>query len=79
MPNRLALFIYNWWLCIISVLISILALMAIIILLVIVDGKTLPKLPLSITVNTYISFCATIAKATMLFAVAESLSQLKWL
>lgn len=78
-PDRLAIFLYNWWLCIISIVTSILALAAIVILLAVVDNRTLPKLPLSITVNTYISFFATIAKATMLFAVAESLSQLKWL
>lgn len=79
MPNRVALFLYNWWLCIISILISVLALLAIVIILAFVDDRTLPKLPFSITVNTYISFFSTIAKATMLFAVAECLSQLKWL
>lgn len=78
-PHRLAIFLYNWWLCILSILLSILALAAIVILLAIVDNRTLPTLPLNITVNTYISFFSTMAKATMLFAVAESLSQLKWL
>jgi hypothetical protein len=72
-------FMNNWWLCIASLIVSILALGAIIILLALVDGKTLPKLPLSITVNTYVSFFGAIAKASMLVAVAESISQLKWL
>lgn len=79
MPNRVALFLYNWWLCIVSVISSVLALLAIVIILAFVDGRTLPRLPFNITVNTYISFFSTIAKATMLFAVAECLSQLKWL
>lgn len=78
-PQRLAIFLYNWWLCILSIILSILALAAIVILLAVVDHRTLPTLPLNITVNTYISFFSTLAKATMLFAVAESLSQLKWL
>ena len=72
-------FVYNWWLCILSVVVSILAMVAIVVLLAIADGSSLPRLPLSITVNTYISFFATIAKAAMLVPVAESISQLKWL
>jgi len=72
-------FIYNWWLCILSVFISLCAIAAIVGLLLLVDGKTLPTLPLSITVNTYVSFFATVAKGTMLVAVNESISQLKWL
>jgi hypothetical protein len=72
-------FIYNWWLCILSVFVSLCAIAAIVVLLLLVDGQTLPKLPLSITVNTYVSFFATIAKGTMLVAVNESISQLKWL
>jgi hypothetical protein len=79
MPNRVALFLYNWWVCIVSVVISILALLAIVIILAYVDDKALTRLPFGISVNTYISFFSTIAKATMLFAVAECLSQLKWL
>jgi len=72
-------FIYNWWLCILSVFVSLCAIAAIVVLLLLVDGQTLPRLPLSITVNTYVSFFATVAKGTMLVAVNESISQLKWL
>jgi hypothetical protein len=72
-------FIYNWWLCILSVFVSLCAIAAIVALLLLVDGQTLPRLPLSITVNTYVSFFATVAKGTMLVAVNESISQLKWL
>lgn len=75
-PNS---FLYNWWLSIVSVVISVLALMAIVALLVIADGSSLPKLPLSITVNVYISFFVTIAKAAMPVAVSDSIGQLKWL
>lgn len=72
-------FIYNWWLCILSLFMSCAATAAIFVLLLLVDGQTIPKLPLSITVNTYVSFFATIVKGTMLVAVNESISQLKWL
>jgi hypothetical protein len=53
--------------------------MAIVALLVIADGSSLPKLPLSITVNVYISFFVAIAKAAMPVAVSDSIGQLKWL
>jgi hypothetical protein len=72
-------FIYNWWICILSVFASLCAIVAIVGLLVLVDGKPIPSLPLQITVNTYVSFFAKIAEGTMLVAVNESISQLKWL
>ncbi len=72
-------FLYNWWLCISSLVVSLIALGAIVLLLVVFNGKPLPKLPLGISVNTYVSFFSTIAKASMLVAVGESISQLKWL
>ncbi|KAE9377208.1 hypothetical protein N431DRAFT_555454 [Stipitochalara longipes BDJ] len=72
-------FIYNWWLCILSVFASLCSIAAIVGVLAFVDGKPIPRLPLQITVNTYVSFFATIAKGTMLVAVNESISQLKWL
>jgi hypothetical protein len=72
-------FIYNWWLCILSVFVSLCAIAAIVGLLFFVDGQPIPRLPLKITVNTYVSFFATVAKGTMLVAVNESISQLKWL
>jgi hypothetical protein len=78
-PSALYSFVYNWWLCIGSVLLSAATLTAIVLLLLFVDDKPLPKLPLSITVNTYVSFFATISKASMLVAIGESISQLKWL
>ncbi len=58
--------------------ISLYALAAILIFLL-VDGQTFPKLPLNINVNAYVSFCSNVAKGTMLVAVNESISQLKWL
>lgn len=72
-------FIYNWWLCILSVFASLCAIAAIVGLLAFVDGKPIPRLPLQITVNTYVSFFSTVAKGTMLVAVNECISQLKWL
>ena len=57
-------FLYNWWLSIASVVVSVLAILAIIALLIVADKSSLPKLPLSVTMNVYIS---------------DSIGQLKWL
>ena len=70
---------YNWGLSFLSLFISLLAITAIVSLLAKADGQTLPHLPLHITVNTYISFLVTIAKAALLVPVADSIGQLKWL
>jgi hypothetical protein len=73
------IFLQNWWLCVVSLCTSVLSLAAIVTLLRIVDNQVLPNLPLGITVNTYVSFFSVISKASMLVAVSESISQLKWL
>jgi hypothetical protein len=71
--------LYNWWMSIVSVIISVLAIIALVAFLIVADGSSLPKLPLKITINTYISFFVAIAKAAMLVPVADSIGQLKWL
>ncbi|KAG4439799.1 hypothetical protein IFR05_004697, partial [Cadophora sp. M221] len=77
--SQITTFVFSWWLCILSILVSVISLSLITILLLFLNNRTIPTLPLNIAVNTYISFFATTAKASMLFAVAESISQLKWL
>lgn len=77
--SRFMTFFFNWWLCILSVLVSLLSIAIIVILLLFINNRTIPTLPLNIALNTYISFFATVSKASMVFAVAESISQLKWL
>lgn len=42
------------------------------------DGKALPTLPLSITLNTFLAFFTTLTKAAFMIAVCEALSQWKW-
>ncbi|KAK0102987.1 hypothetical protein ONS96_005600 [Cadophora gregata f. sp. sojae] len=77
--SRLMIFCYDWWLCILSILVSVVSIAIIAILLFLINNRTIPTLPLNIALNTYISFFATISKASMIFASAESISQLKWL
>jgi hypothetical protein len=42
------------------------------------DGRALPTLPLSITLNTFLAFFTTLTKAAFMLSVAEAISQWKW-
>ncbi|KAK8096130.1 hypothetical protein PG999_014152 [Apiospora kogelbergensis] len=70
----------GWWVVeIIACVISSLALAAIIVTLGLMDGRPLRTWPMSITLNSFVSFMSTIAKAALVMPVAEGISQLKWL
>ncbi|EFQ32518.1 hypothetical protein CGRA01v4_05954 [Colletotrichum graminicola] len=43
------------------------------------DNQPLPRWPLGLTLNTLIAFLATLARASFIIPVSESVSQLKWL
>jgi len=43
------------------------------------DGKISPQWPLGITLNTFLAFFATIAKAAFLIPVTSGLGQLRWM
>ncbi|KAK2016786.1 hypothetical protein LZ32DRAFT_524372 [Colletotrichum eremochloae] len=43
------------------------------------DNRPLPRWPLGLTLNTLIAFLATLARASFVIPVSESISQLKWL
>ncbi|KAK1995865.1 hypothetical protein LX36DRAFT_712817 [Colletotrichum falcatum] len=43
------------------------------------DGQPLPRWPLGLTLNTLIAFLATLARASFIIPVSDSVSQLKWL
>lgn len=77
-PSHLRHILRHWCLEILTLFVSIGLLAAIIILLCVYDGKTMPEWPLSINLNTVISLLSTFLRAAMLAAVAEIIGQVKW-
>lgn len=69
----------QWWQEIAAIILSVLALIALVVTLYPHNNQPLPKWPYSISVNTLVSIYVVIFKAAILFATAETLSQLKWL
>ena len=67
-----------WWQEILACWLVLGALTAILITLIAVDKKTLPKLPLHVSVNTLVAIFATILKLAAAFVLAQGLSQAKW-
>ena len=67
-------FLEYWWAEILASLIMLLALMAIILILALHQGHTLPSWPFTITLNSLISIMVVILKATMLAILASG----KW-
>lgn len=57
---------------------SVACLIAIVIILHTYDGQPIPQWRSGITLNAMVSVFTSIAKAALLFPVAESISQLKW-
>jgi hypothetical protein len=64
---------------ILSVFLAMGLLVAIFSILVHFNGRPVPSLPFSITLNTLIALLATIMRLSIIFAVAEILGQAKWL
>jgi len=54
--SRFMTFFFNWWLCILSILVSLVSIAIITILLFFINNRTISTLPLNIALNTYISF-----------------------
>ena len=73
-------FLHDHWLHeILGLTLSVVAIVAIIIVLKRFDGQPLPDWPEGITLNALISVLSTISKATMIAVIASCISQLKWL
>ena len=73
----------KWWVLeLISLLLGIASIVALCALLSNRDGKTAPRdnvvAGVNITLNTIVAILATIGRATLLVAVSECISQLKW-
>lgn len=70
----------DWWMGeLLAVLLSTIALFAIICVLYIYDGHHQPTLPHNVPLNFVVSTLATVSKSSLLFAVASALGQFKWL
>ncbi|OQD74569.1 hypothetical protein PENDEC_c010G03569 [Penicillium decumbens] len=70
---------YSEWLWeFLGLVTSMVSLIAIIIVLWYYDGRPMPDWPYGITLNALLSILSTVMKATLVFAVSESLGQLKW-
>ena len=70
----------NWWIGeLLAILLSIIAFIAIIVILRKYDNHTLPRLPHNIPLNFIISTLATVSKSSLLLAVVSILGQFKWL
>jgi hypothetical protein len=68
----------RWLLEIISWSISALCMAGVVTMLMVYHNKSIPKWPLGLTLNAYISVLAKIASAALLLPVSEALGQLKW-
>ena len=68
----------RWLMEIISWTLSAICMATIIIVLYIYERRPLPKWPLGLTMNAFISVLAKIASAGLLLPISEALGQLKW-
>lgn len=77
-PSVRLSFLKVWWQEILACVLTIASFVALIVTLLFVHGKTLPQLPLHVSVNTLVAILATILKGAASFVLAEGLGQLKW-
>jgi hypothetical protein len=68
----------RWLLEIISWSISAICMAGIVAMLIVYKDARIPKLPLGLTLNAYISVLAKVASGALLLPVSEALGQLKW-
>ncbi len=68
----------NWWLWeILAVFLSLSSFSALVIVLIVYDGRAVPQLRISL--NAIVSILGTISKTSMMFSITATLSQFKWL
>lgn len=69
----------RWWIWeIVALLVSILALTMIVLILYLLQGRSLLDWPWPITINSLIAIFSTVMKAALFVPVAASVSQAKW-
>ncbi|MCJ1381373.1 hypothetical protein MMC17_004483 [Xylographa soralifera] len=69
----------RWWSEMVGCGCMFLALLATVLTLALHQGRTIPEWPLAISVNAAISIHATVMQMSMMYVLAQSLSQMKWL
>ena len=79
-PRRSAYdFINEWWLWeFLGWFISLIAMVALVMILNKYNGRALPEWPRNISLNSVMSLFTTVFKSTLLIPVVEGISQLKW-
>jgi hypothetical protein len=72
-------FFVEWWMLeILSLCFSTVCMVAIICILIIHDGHSIPNLPRGVTINGLIAVFSNFAKSSLLLSTQEALGQLKW-
>ncbi|KAH7383071.1 hypothetical protein BKA64DRAFT_749152 [Cadophora sp. MPI-SDFR-AT-0126] len=69
----------GWLWELVALFASIILLIGIVILLKVYNGRSLPRWPYGLTLNTLISILSNFATAAMMVSIAAGISQLKWL
>ena len=70
----------DWWLIeLMSLMLSLAAVVAIVAMLRAFENHSLPDWPYNITLNTFLALFTTTANMGLMVAVLEALSQLKWI
>ncbi|KAF6829660.1 hypothetical protein CMUS01_08078 [Colletotrichum musicola] len=67
-----------WWLEMVCILVSLVAFVAIVLVLDHFDNQALPNWPFKATLNTFIALLTTVAKGAFMFPVSMAISQTKW-
>jgi len=79
-PSWIRKIVSNWWaLELVSWVCSACCLTAIAIVLAMHNDAPLPRWPLHITINAFVSFFSTLTRVSMSLPLAEAISQLKWI
>lgn len=68
----------TWYCEVLAIIVSSLSLIAIGVVLRVYEGRASPQLSHGLTLNAIISILATLSKSCLIYAVASSISQLKW-
>ncbi|KAK5659758.1 hypothetical protein OQA88_969 [Cercophora sp. LCS_1] len=79
LPKSKAKSAWRQWLAeICYCVVSLCSFIVIVVVLRTYEGRSLPKLPMDITLNTFLAFFATFSKAAFCTVLTEALSQWKW-
>jgi hypothetical protein len=79
-PSWIGKVVSNWWAWeLVSWVCSACCLTAIAVVLVMHNDAPLPRWPLHITINAFVSFFSTLIRVSMSLPLAEAISQLKWI